>query len=252
MPYADDRGLLEGLRAEDPDAWSVFYDRYYETIRGLLRRQGIRFSPASASELRCDVIEAFLERVRGGDVDSDRVAESPRGLLGYIQGICSNLARRRARERAAVSRGLDTDYDGGAVTSDEVELAVVQAQIHEAFRVAERELPVASLAVYKAALGVGELVPRTHREIGASFGYDEWKTSRELAKVRNRLRAALFEILRSDLTDEERRTLLRRGFDLDARPGSNRRSANRFFDEVVAHYYSARLDAPGTRESEAR
>ena len=175
-PVGPESGLIDAVRAGDPEAMAVLYERY--------REPGLRFvsSLMSGSQEAEDVFhEAFAKAV-----GAIRKGYGPTDVFGAylntsIRSVASTFWMKQAREQPAVDEHLDP----GPVEDQGLEAALSLFE-HEQIVVAMRSLPER----WRVVLWHAEVLGVPPRDIAPLMGIGANAVSALLIRARAGLRAA--------------------------------------------------------------
>ena len=222
------------LRAREPKAWFELWETFGPILRSQLSRWGGgRIGKETVQDLSQETLAALADAIdrhdpsRGARFSSWLLAIAKYTLGGEID---RRMAQKRGGGRKPVE--LDEAWAGAAAgpTPDACyESAVFDAKVEAAIRAVERESDFMDFSVYRMRILDGT----SGRQVALALGISEPTVSRRLARVRNRLRQCLAQVMaKYSFTEEEFEEANRNG--LDSNPT---KAGEQLFDEAIAEIY---------------
>lgn len=227
-------GFVSRLRARDPQAWYELWETFGPILRAQLAKWGGgRIGKETVQDLSQETMAALADAIDRHD--PNRGARFSSWLLAIAKyTLGGEIDRRMAQKRGSGRRpvALDEAWAGedlGASPDDRYESLVFGAKVAAALRMVERECDFLEFSVYRMRVLEGQ----QGREVAEALGISEPTVSRRLAKVRERLRMRLGEVMaKYSFTDEEYEEARRNG--LDPNPT---KADDQLFDEAIAEIH---------------
>lgn len=234
------------LRSRDPAAWFELWETFGPILRNQLMKWGQgRLSLETVQDLSQETMAALAGAIDRHDPSKGaRFSTWLLAIAKYTLG--DEIDRRMAQKRGAGQKpvALDPSWDqvGAEPSPDsDYEQAVFDAKVEAALRQVERATDFVDFSVYRARVLDG----RAGREVAQDLGVSEATVSRKLASVRERVQAALGEIVsKYSFTAEEMEEARRNGLD----PVPNK-GGESLFDDAIGEIYHRLMDR--RREQEA-
>ena len=222
------------LRSRDPAAWFELWETFGPILRNQLTKWGQgRLSAETVQDLSQETMAALAGAIDRHDPSKGaRFSTWLLAIAKYTLG--DEIDRRMAQKRGAGQKpvSLDPTWDqvgGEAAPDSDYELAVFDAKVEAALRQVERVSDFVDFSVYRARVLDG----RSGREVSQDLGVSEATVSRKLAGVRERVQAALGEIIsKYSFTEDEMEEARRNGID----PVPNK-GGESLFDDAIGEIY---------------
>ncbi len=222
------------LRARDPQAWFELWETFGPILRSQLSKWGGgRIGKETVQDLSQETLAALADAIdrhdpsRGARFSSWLLAIAKYTLGGEID---RRMAQKRGGGRKPVE--LDEAWAGaspGPAPDHRYEQSVFDAKVEAAIRQVERDTDFMDFSVFRMRVLDG----KTGREVAAGLGVSEPTVSRRLARVRERMRAALGLVMaRYSFTPEEFEEAERNGLGLNPT-----KADDQLFDEALAEIY---------------
>jgi len=225
--------FIARLRARDPAAWFELWELFGPILRHQLARWGGgRIGAETVQDLSQETLAALSHAIDSHD--PERGARFSTWLLAIARHTLSGeLDRRYAQKRGSGVRPDELQDgitgNGGPGPDDEFEQSVFFAKVEGALRRTERECDFVDFEVWRMRVLDG----RNGRDVALAVGVSEPTVSRRLARVREKLRVNLAEVVaRFSFTPEEAAEAARNG--LEANPN---KADDALFDEAVAEIW---------------
>lgn len=231
------------LRRNDEAAWFELWETFGPVVRAQLTKWGRgRIGAETVRDLSQETLAALSDSI--DRFDPSRGARFSTWLLAIAKHVLGDeLDRRMAQKRGSGKKSGEFDEAWMAaarnVPVDEAyEHAVFRAKVSAAIKMVEKESDFIDFSIYRMRVLDGMV----GRDVAAALGMSEPTISRRLAKVRDRLRARIAEVITTySFTDDEATEAERNGLDLNPN-SSSERADDALFDEGVAEIYHRQLE----------
>ena len=226
------------LKARDEGAWFELWETFGPVIRAQLSKWG---RGRIGSETVRDLSQETLAALSGSldRYDPARGARFSTWLLAIAKHVLGDeIDRRMALKRgggranaaldeswmiAGPSQGVDREY----------EASVFRAKVEAAIRMVERESEFMDFSIYRMRVFDGH----SGKEVAQSLGTSEPTVSRRLAKVGDRLRVRIAQVITTySFTKDELAEAERNGLLMNPKT-SGERADDTLFDECLAEIY---------------
>lgn len=177
--------LISGVRAEDPAAMAVLYERHRG--QGLLFARALLSGPQDAEDVLHEAFAKAVSAIRKGYGPTQAFGPY---LTTCIRSVANSLWKKQARERPAA-----VDLDPGFAEDPGLEKALSLFE-YEDVAVAMRALP----ARWRTVLWYAEVMGERPRDIAPILGIEPNAVSALLIRARAGLRAA-YELQSAPTTD---------------------------------------------------
>ena len=222
------------LRARDPQAWFELWETFGPILRSQLSKWGGgRIGKETVQDLSQETLAALADAIDRHD--PSRGARFSSWLLAIAKyTLGGEIDRRMAQKRGGGRKPVELDEAwAGASPAPAPDLryerAVFDAKVEAAIRQVERDTDFMDFSVFRMRVLDG----KTGREVAADLGVSEPTVSRRLARVRERMRAALGLVMsRYSFTPEEFEEAERNGLGLNPT-----KADDQLFDEALAEIY---------------
>ncbi len=234
-------GFVGRLKAHDESAWYELWETFGPVLRAQLSKWGKgRIGPETVRDLSQETLAALSDSIER--FDPTRGARFSTWLLAIAKHTLGDeIDKRMALKRGAGSRGVHLDETwmsgaaGDGVSPDgNYEAAVFYAKVSAAIRLVEKDCEFLDFEIFRRRV----LESQNGKEVAAALGTSEPTVSRRLAKVRDRLRTRLNEVISTySFTPEELAEPERNGLVLNPT-----KADDAFFDEAIADIHHRQLE----------
>jgi len=225
-------GFVRRLKDRDESAWFELWETFGPVLRAQLTKWGRgRIGPETVRDLSQETLAALSDSIQR--YYPSRGARFSTWLLAIAKHTLGDeIDRRMALKRGAGSRGVNLDetwmkaaHDGGVGPDADYEAAVFCAKVAKAIRLVERDSEFLDFEIFHRRV----LESESGKRVAEALGVSEPTVSRRLAKVRDRLRARLQEVIATySFTPEEMAEPERNGLVLNPT-----KSDDALFDEAI-------------------
>lgn len=231
------------LKARDETAWFELWETFGPVLRAQLAKWG---RGRIGSETVRDLSQETLAALSGSldRYDPSRGARFSTWLLAIAKHTLGDeIDRRMALKRGAgrAKAQLDETWmvaGPGQSVDKEYEAAVFRAKVEAAIRMVERETEFMDFSIYRMRV----FDDQSGKEVALSLGTSEPTVSRRLAKVRDRLRLRIGEVISTySFTKEELAEAERNGLALNPKTSGDR-ADDALFDECLAEIYARQME----------
>ena len=231
------------LKARDESAWFELWETFGPVLRAQLAKWG---RGRIGSETVRDLSQETLAALSGSldRYDPSRGARFSTWLLAIAKHTLGDeIDRRMALKRGAgrAKAQLDETWmvaGPGQSVDKEYEAAVFRAKVEAAIRMVERETEFMDFSIYRMRV----FDDQSGKHVAQALGTSEPTVSRRLAKVRDRLRQRIGEVIATySFTDEEQLEAERNGLALNPKTSGDR-ADDALFDESLAEIYACQME----------
>jgi len=235
-------GFVDRLRARDEAAWFELWETFGPVIRAQLTRWGKgRVGAETVRDLSQETLAALSDSL--DRYDPQRGARFSTWLLAIAKHVLGDeIDRRMALKRGSGKANAHLDEawmgsDPGASVDEVYEQAIFRSKVEAAIRMVERESDFTEFSIYRMRV----LDQMSGKDVAASLGVSEPTVSRRLARVRDRLRARIAEVVATySFTKDELDEASRNGLAPDPNAPYDR-AADAAFDECLAEIYHQQM-----------
>lgn len=235
--------FIARLKRNDQGAWFELWETFGPVVRAQLAKWGRgRIGSETVRDLSQETLAALSESI--DRYDPARGARFSTWLLAIAKHVLGDeMDRRNAQKRGGSKRPAELDETWMAASAaqgvdDAYEAAVFRAKVEAAIRLVEKESEFMDFSIYRMRVLDGT----PGKDVASALGTSEPTVSRRLAKVRDRLRDRLAEVITTySFTEDERAEAARNG--LVIKPKDVPVSADdTMFDEAIAEIYHQQME----------
>jgi len=227
-------GFIARLRSNDQAAWFELWETFGPVVRSQLAKWGRgRIGSETVRDLSQETLAALSGSINR--YDPGRGARFSTWLLAIAKHVLGDEMDRRTAQKRGGNRkrgDFDESWMTAAATQSvdaQYEAAVFGAKVEAAIRLVERETEFTDFGIFRMRIFDG----RSGKDVAAALGISEPTVSRRLARVRDRLRARLSEVISTySFTEDELQEAERNGLSLNPT-----KADDDLFDEAVAEIY---------------
>jgi RNA polymerase sigma factor (sigma-70 family) len=242
-------GFVNRLRANDQGAWFELWETFGPVLRAQLTKWGKgRIGPETVRDLSQETLAALSDSI--DRYDPGRGARFSTWLLAIAKHVLGDeMDRRTAQKRGGTKKNATLDESWMIASSHpdvdaEYEAAIFRAKVEAAIRIVEKEADFTDFSIYRMRVLDG----MSGKDVAASMGMSEPTISRRLAKVRERLRVRLHEVISTySFTPDELAEAQRNGLDLNPT-----KADDALFDEAIADIYHRQVELRKSDEAGTR
>jgi RNA polymerase sigma factor (sigma-70 family) len=236
-------GFLRRLRANDEAAWFELWETFGPVLRAQLTKWGRgRIGHETVRDLSQETLAALSNSI--DRFDPSRGARFSTWLLAIAKHVLGDeIDRRMALKRGGGKSNAELDESwmvaAAAERADQAyEAAIFRAKVEAAIRKVEKECDFTEFSIYRMRVFDG----LSGKDVAAQIGVSEPTISRRLAKVRERLRTALAEVIATySFTEEEHEEAERNGLVLNPKAPCDK-ADDTLFDEAIGEIYHRQME----------
>ena len=229
------------LKARDPEAWFELWEIFGPVLRAQFSRWGRgRIGAETVRDLSQETLAALSDSIDRHD--PARGARFSTWLLSIARHVLGDeIDRRMAQKRGSGRRTASLDESWAGVDSSprpdrNYEEAVFRAKVAASIRRVEREADFVDFSIYRMRVFDG----MSGKDVAEHLGMSEPTVSRRLAKIRERLKERLHEVIATySFTRDEMDEAARKGLDLNPN-----KSDDALFDGALAEIYLTEVQLP--------
>lgn len=227
-------GFVSRLRARDEAAWFELWETFGPVLRAQLSKWGRGWiGTQTVRDLSQETLAALSDSI--DRYDPSRGARFSTWLLSIAKhALGDELDRRTALKRGGGKKAASLEETWmsqarGATPDAAYEAAVFRSKVEAALRMVEKESEFMDFQIYSMRVLDGV----EGKQVAVQLGVSEPTVSRRLAKVRDRLRLSLREVIATySFTREEESEAATFGLELEPS-----KSDDALFDEAIAEIY---------------